>query len=242
VMASLAKLRIDHGEYSSARRLLDAAVAICRAAHCLRVEAQVVYRLAELHLATGRIKDALQALHRTLRVVRDLGDRTGEAYALLSLGVVRTREGRPDSAHTTLTHALRLAREVGDRWVEGQALFELGQHAVVWSGRAEAHALLARAIELFATLDAPLWRAKCLVVRAELYAADGEHATARAAAEQAGTLLAGLGSTEADQWAYRAGRLGGAPSATAQCWGGGAMPGSGGPKLGGKSVPQCASA
>jgi tetratricopeptide (TPR) repeat protein len=242
VMASLAKLRIEHGEYSSARRMLDAAVAICRAERCLRVEAQVVYRLAELHLATGRIEDALRALHRTLRVVRDLGDRTGEAYALLSLGVVRTREGRPDSAHTTLTHALRLAREVGDRWVEGQALFELGQHATTRGYSVEADMLLARAIELFATLDAPLWRAKSLVVRAELYA-DGEHAAVRAAAEQAMTLLAGLGSTEADYWADRAERLrAGAPGATAQGRGGGMVPWSGRPRPGGVPSPQCASA
>ncbi|HEX6969748.1 MAG TPA: BTAD domain-containing putative transcriptional regulator [Micromonosporaceae bacterium] len=197
ILSSLARLRMDDGDITAARALLDEAVAICRDARCLRVEAQVTYRLAELYLGTDDIEQARQALHRTLRMVRDLGDRIGEAYALAALGILRHREGRLDAAHTTLSHALVLAGQVGDRWIEGQALFGLGEVTLARGNEVAGAEHLERAAACFAELKAALWQAKALILLADIGPSAGPAALARERLDLAVDLLSALDSGEA---------------------------------------------
>jgi tetratricopeptide (TPR) repeat protein len=177
--------------------MLKEALELCQQAPCLRVEAQVTYRMAELHVSRDDLEDARQALHRTLRLVRDLGDRTGEAYALHLLGVVRHREGRLDNAHTTLMQALTLSRQVGDRWIEARSLYELGDIALTRAVPAAGAGYLAEAHELFEELDSALWLGKTLILMSEVHLTAGEAKLADAEVDQAATLLSTVDSPEA---------------------------------------------
>jgi DNA-binding SARP family transcriptional activator len=207
VLASLAKLRLDEGDTAAARAMLDEAAGICRAAGCPRVEAQVTYRLGELHLGDDNLELARQVLHRTLRVTRDLDDRVGEAYALQALGTVRHREGRLDVAHATLSHALSLATEVGDRWIEGQTLYGLGEVTMARGNDRAAIDYLERADACFAALDSALWRAKSLLLIAEISQDAADHPRSEHCLETAAGLLSGLDSVEAGRLARQAVRL-----------------------------------
>jgi tetratricopeptide (TPR) repeat protein len=168
VLTSLARHRLEEGEFESARRLLDGASVICRQAHCPRVEAQVLCQLGDLDLATGQIDRAGRVLHRALLMVRDLDDRIGEARVLYSLGVVQHREGQLDSADRTLTHARTLAGQVCERLLEGQASYALAEVALAMGERQSARHRLGSAERIFDELGSPLWRAKTLTLSAEV--------------------------------------------------------------------------
>jgi tetratricopeptide (TPR) repeat protein len=198
ILCSLAKYRIDEGEFEVARGLLDQAGTICAEVCCPRVEAQVCYRSAELYLGTDQIGNARQELHRVLRLVRDLGDRIGETYTLYGLGVVRLREGRLDNAETTLRHTVAQARRVGERLVEGQALLMLAELEVARGGSAVAE-YLEEALAIFEELGARLWRAKTLVTWSELHILAGEDDLAARQVEVADSLLAEVNSRESNR-------------------------------------------
>jgi DNA-binding SARP family transcriptional activator len=197
ILSSLAKVRIDNRYPEAAEGMLSTALELCQEAHCLRVEAQVTYRIAELYVSQDNLEDARQALHRTLRLVRDLGDRTGESYALHLLGVVRHREGRLDNAHTTLMQALTLARQIGDRWIEAQSLYELGEIALTRGVPSAAVGYLTEAHELFDDLDSALWLGKTLVLLSEVHLTTGEAELAGREVERATSLLSTGDSPEA---------------------------------------------
>jgi tetratricopeptide (TPR) repeat protein len=199
IMCSLAKHRIDDGEFDMAEQLLDQAATICRAEHCARVEAQVLYRSAELYLGTDKIELARQVLHRVLRLVRDLGDRIGEAYAQYGLGAVRLREGRLSNAETTLLHTVDLARRVGERLVEGQALYTLAELELAKGDSVAEGRRLAEATAVFDELGSKLWRAKACLLRSELDVISGDTGAAVRQLAVAEALLANVHSKESRQ-------------------------------------------
>ena len=197
IMRNMAKVCIDGGDTDRAQALLEAALTCCQEVRYLRGEAQVLVRFAELHLFVNQIEQAHQALNRVLLIVRDLGDRIGEAHALYRLGVVRQRSGRLDNAETTLQHALSLAEQVGERMVAGWANHALGEIALSRGQEMAGAAHVEAAIALFTELGAIMWRAKGLVLRADIQQGRGEYKSAVRDLDQAIELLGALESPEA---------------------------------------------
>ncbi|MBP2329094.1 DNA-binding SARP family transcriptional activator [Kibdelosporangium banguiense] len=199
ILTSMAKFRVDEGEFDEADRMLSGALALCGQAGYERGVTHVQTSLSELYLATGQLGLARRALNDVLRTAREIGNRVGEAHALYGLGVVRRREGRMDSAEATLAHALSVAEGVGDRILVGQARHMLGDIAIARADYATAGKHIEQAMWLFEELGMLLWQAKALILLSEVHDDAGENELMKADLEQARCLLAGIGAKQSDR-------------------------------------------
>ncbi len=197
VLQSLAKVAIDGQDADRAHELLREALDGYRGVGYLRGEAQALNWFAELQLLVNQVEQAHQALNRVLLIVRDIGDRIGEAHALYRLGVVRQRSGRLDSAETTLQHALSLAQQIGEHVVAGMTHYTLAEIALTRGHAAAATDHVEAAHALFTELDSTVWRAKALVLRADVHQARGADDLAARALDEAIELLGTVDSAEA---------------------------------------------
>lgn len=190
VLCNVAKYWLTEGDDERARRLLDEALVISVEAGCRRGEAQALCALAELAMRTGDHAEAADSLRRALRIVRDRKDLTGEAHVMYGISVVRHMEGRPDHAEVALRHALGRAREVGEKQVEAQALYRLAELMLSRDDLTGARTFCAEALALCAALNIGTWKARSLVLSAEINTASGRFGQAYA---EAASALAALG-------------------------------------------------
>lgn len=197
ILRNLAKFRTDEGDLETARSMLDESLTLCQKVNYRRGEAQTLSRFAELHLVAGKITLARQEFQRVLRIVRDIGDRTGEAHALYGLGLIRKQEGKLDSAETTLRHALTLSLQVGERLIEALARYALGEIELARGNNPAAEDNLVKARRHFEDLGTTMWKAKTLLLLAEVHADEDRIATAGHEIDEAARLLAPVSSKEA---------------------------------------------
>ena len=130
--------------------------------HAVRLAA-----LGEAQLGSRQPRRAIEAAHEALEHFERLGARGYQAWALRLLGAARAEADDTADAEKSYENALALAQKLGMRPLIGQCLLEMGtlQHR---SGRSEAaRSNIALAIEMFRSMEAPVWLA-----RSELAAAD----------------------------------------------------------------------
>jgi tetratricopeptide (TPR) repeat protein len=110
-------------------------------------------------LLVGRLDEALDRAERALEAARAYEQRGSEAWALRLLGEIAARQGAPqvDEAEGYYRQALALAEELGMRPLEAHCHLGLGA-LYRRVGRADgARARLARAVELYRSMDMALW-------------------------------------------------------------------------------------
>jgi tetratricopeptide (TPR) repeat protein len=110
----IARVHRHRGEDAEARRHLDRALELFRAAGDLRGVAASLDDLAQLQLRQGELDPALEATHEALEIRRAHGDQRGEALSLHTIGLVELSRGELDVAEQTFRQAAELRRAIGD--------------------------------------------------------------------------------------------------------------------------------
>ena len=154
VLNGLSQVKLGQDEAGAARELLVEALRLSREARCLRMEAQVLYRMGEADLLSGDPLRAVSVLEMALAVTRDVGDLIGEAYTLVVAGIAKVRLRDFSSARDALQRALELADVVGQPVTEARALLGLGELTLATGNPAQAVAYGQRASAVFRELGA----------------------------------------------------------------------------------------
>jgi tetratricopeptide (TPR) repeat protein len=166
LLNGLAHISLERGDAGAALTLLAEARELAGRTRNNRVHAQVLHRLGEVYLQLDQPLVAADTFAETLSRVQDIGDSIGEAYALWGLGTAWTRTGRLEEAGTTLESALRSAQSAGDRLIEGRVSLAFGEHFLAKGGTPQAVLHLHRALDLFRTVDSPLYESRALAMLA----------------------------------------------------------------------------
>jgi DNA-binding SARP family transcriptional activator len=191
-LRSLAQVKLELNQHDAAKALLTDALQLVQAAHCGRVEAQVLHRLGETHMLTGDLLSAVDAFGLALAKVRELGDPIGEAYILQGMGVAKVRRGEFGDARGALQRSLELAGTTGERLVEAQALLGFCELALADGDPDQAGLVARQAADIFERIGAVLYAARALTLLGQAQAALGDAAAAKAAADEAAALQAKL--------------------------------------------------
>lgn len=119
-----------------------------------------------------------------LTAAQQLGDPAIEGVAHRLLGQAHARAGKYTSASNHMYRALKLAKATGDRHGEARVHYDL---TLVLRQSDDSRALrhAATALELFQTLDSPVWEAEALSTMGWHQAKLGEYSAARASCERA---------------------------------------------------------
>ena len=107
-----------------------------------------------------------------------LGDAKVAGYSRRALAKTHMRMGRLDSARAELEPILAADRAGRDRWAEAMTLRTLGELHLSAGRLDEAEVHLHGALEIFKTLEMPLFAARTQRDIAELWEARGEDANA----------------------------------------------------------------
>jgi tetratricopeptide (TPR) repeat protein len=123
---------------------------------------------AEAFLRAGQVDRARETGRQVVDHFGRLGARGYQAWALRLLAAATARARDFTEAEALYEQALVLASTLGMRPLAAQCLLELGElHCEV--GRSDAaRSALARAVEMFGTMEAPLWSARAEQVAATL--------------------------------------------------------------------------
>jgi tetratricopeptide (TPR) repeat protein len=115
--------------------------------------------LGEAQLLAGRLEEAHALTERTLALARQHQERGHQTYALRLLGKIAARREPPecDQAEDYYCQALALAEELGMRPLVAHCHLGLGKLYTTIGHRAEAHAELSAAIELYRTMEMMFW-------------------------------------------------------------------------------------
>jgi tetratricopeptide (TPR) repeat protein len=115
--------------------------------------------LGEAYLLAGRMDDAIRFAGRALDLSRNHKERGNEAWALRLLGEIASHRDPPEGevAENHYRQALALAGELGMRPLLAHCHLGLGTLYSKVSGREEARAELAAAIELYRSMEMTFW-------------------------------------------------------------------------------------
>ena len=185
VLQNLAQVKLELHEDELAKQLLSDALLMCRTAHCVRIEAQVRYRMGEAFLLTGELLRAFETFQLALTMVRDVGDPIGEACVLHGIGMAYLRDGKFSPARTALEQALELSGGVGERLVEARAVLGLSELAIATGDPHQAAALAQRAADVFHAMETPLYEVQALTLVNDAQSALGDADAAAVASAQA---------------------------------------------------------
>ncbi|HEX6606452.1 MAG TPA: LuxR C-terminal-related transcriptional regulator, partial [Chloroflexia bacterium] len=149
-MGSFGRVAWQHGDYATARRQLQEALAVQRAVGDKWNVAWLLRNLGDVARYEGDYAQARILLEESLALFRDLADQWGINNTLYLLGLVAQQRGDLGQATVLLRESLSLARETGDQWVSVQCLLALAAIAVA-AGQVERGGVLGGAAEaLFA--------------------------------------------------------------------------------------------
>jgi predicted ATPase len=126
--------------------------------------------LGEAQMLASRMEEAQALAERTLTLAREHQERGNQAYALRLLGDIAARHEPPqsDQAGDYYRQALALAEELGMRPLVAHCHLGLGKFYARSGRRAEAHAELSAAVELYRAMEMTFWLPQAEAVLAEV--------------------------------------------------------------------------
>ena len=122
-------------------------------------QARLLATLGEAYLRAGRLEEASPLASRALALVRTHQERGYEPYALRLLGDIATHRNPPEveEAEASYRQALALADELGMRPLQAHCHRGLGTLYATTGQRAQAHAELSAAIEMYRDMAMTFW-------------------------------------------------------------------------------------
>jgi tetratricopeptide (TPR) repeat protein len=157
--AALGAAYILSGRVADAVRLLTQALEQTIATETAGFQTLCSLPLGEAMLRAGRLEEAHAVTERTLALARGHQERGHEAYALCLLGEIAARREHPEikPAESHYRQALTLADELGMRPLVAHCHLRLGTLYAKIGRRAEAHAALSAAVELYRAMEMTYW-------------------------------------------------------------------------------------
>ncbi|HCT75780.1 MAG TPA: AfsR family transcriptional regulator [Micromonosporaceae bacterium] len=189
-------VRLEQGDYPAAREDLDKSLQAYLRAGSKRGEGCTLRTFGLYHRARGELDQAVQTSSRAADIFRELGDDLMEAYAVRAAAKAQLRQGRLDEALPALEGSLATSRAAGDRWGQGATLRVLGELHLV-EGRLDlAGSCLKAAMEVWETMDVPLWRARTERDMALLSELSGDQEQAQVLRKRAAMVFRDHGARE----------------------------------------------
>jgi tetratricopeptide (TPR) repeat protein len=166
----LAAAYVLGGRVDAAVRLLERALEQATASSTMPIRMLQLFTLGEAHLHAGRLQEAHTLATQTLEYFHAHQERSREAYALRLLGDIAARREPPecDQAGDYYRQALTLAEELGMRPLVAHCHLGLGKLYATVGRRAEAHAELSVAVELYRIMEMTFWLPQAEAVLAEM--------------------------------------------------------------------------
>jgi tetratricopeptide (TPR) repeat protein len=158
------------GRLVEGRALLEEAISEGARTGGLQGQASRSVWLSEVCRLAGHGEEASQHARQALDLAWQLKERGNEARALYQLGVVQAHADPPNTeqAETHYRQALALAEELGMRPLMAHCHLGLGKLYADIGRRAEAHAELSTAIDLYRAMEMTFWLPQAEVALAQL--------------------------------------------------------------------------
>jgi DNA-binding SARP family transcriptional activator/tetratricopeptide (TPR) repeat protein len=186
------------GDYPTALRHYDGAVALYREAGDRGGQAGVLTSMGRLTQATGDPQQAGRMQEAALALYQETGNSSGQAGALYELGRVRTFVGDGASGLALLHQALAIYRSVGHRNNEAHVLWELGHTAESMGAHAMAVEHYEQARLLFEALGERAGAAVSVYGKGTVLLRTGEVEAARELLGQALAVFRDMGLRHAE--------------------------------------------
>jgi tetratricopeptide (TPR) repeat protein len=171
VAAALGAVYTLSGRVTDAVSLLTQAITQTTAMETVFIQALCGLSLGEAHLLDGCLEEAQALAEQTLARAHVHQERGHQAYALRLLGDIAARREplERERAEAYYHQALALAKELGMRPLQAHGHRGLGNLYAEIGRRAEAHAELSAAIDLYRAMDMTFWlpQAEAALVRVE---------------------------------------------------------------------------
>lgn len=181
-LVSIAERKELSGLFPSARRYLEAALALAAPLGDKRPQVLTLRRLGRVCRAAGELNESIRHYERSAELARDAGDVRGRATASMGAGYVRALQGRWSDAERDHQEALELIDAAGgdDLVLErGHVYNNLGYIAARRSRLDDAEEWLARAMSVWEEVFSPSDLAVCHHCMALVRKARGEWEGAR---------------------------------------------------------------
>ncbi len=193
----LARVSTELGEFATALAECERAAAVYRELGDRAGEAMVLRSTGIVHRAAGGLTCAARYSARAVELLHASGERLLLAYAKQSLGKVHIRQQLGDAVRDDLLDCLAVCNDMQDGFGQALMLRTLGELELASGRTAEARRFLDRALEWWAALALPVWRARTLRDLSLVLTGLGEGRAADDAWAQARDLFARYGTHEA---------------------------------------------
>lgn len=184
----MASLRIDQGRYDEARRLLDEAAVLSRAAGEAPAHARVLSKRAILESRVGNFPQAAEAQRQAMSVLQGTGDERRYLEAAINLALILSEGGSGTEAAGLLAEHEPDFRRQG-LWDLPRAQSIRGRIALALGREAEAEPLFLAARAELVRQHEPVLAAVASLDLAVLYLAQGKTADLRRMARLMGSIF-----------------------------------------------------
>jgi predicted ATPase len=185
---------ILQGDYTRARELAEAGLALYRSEGDRNGVARTLSNLGAVLVASGESHEAAEVLDEAVVLARSVGDERVLALALNNRGDVALIEEDWSTASELFSESLELLRRLGDETNVARSLFNLGAAELERGRDDEAAALLADSLQRCVELDDKEDIAWCLVALAALAERGGDPERGGELLGAAERLLEGMGA------------------------------------------------
>jgi two-component system response regulator AtoC len=190
---SLAAVHRKIGEFDTARREIDAALADHRRVGARDGMVQSYHELATLHMDQGNYQAAIEAAEDALRMAQKLGRRDLLAASLNLTGGVHARAGDLEVGRSLLEEALRIAREARGPRRLATLLADLGDLNLLSARAAEARGHYQESAFLARRIGDRRLEAAVLVRLGEAHLLENDFDRSQVSCRKALSLVDGMG-------------------------------------------------
>ncbi|MFC4856947.1 AfsR/SARP family transcriptional regulator [Actinophytocola glycyrrhizae] len=193
----LARVLTELGEFPAALTACTHAASAYREIGDSTGESMVLRSTGIVHRAAGRMESAERFSVHAVKMLQATDERLLLAYAKQSLAKVRIRQHLGDAVRDDLLACVAVCNDMQDGFGQALMLRTLGELDLVAGRLVEARHFLDHALQWWAALSLPVWRARTLRDLSMVLAGLGEHDTADATWAEAQDLFRHHGTREA---------------------------------------------